>query len=220
MVEMRERMVDILVTAGQPREKIVADIDRDYTVRGRTPSPTACRPDHRTPPAHHADGDRRLNAATATSVEQVGMARDPLRRRQAEMRERRRHRHSAAGVRAISPAGSGTARRRPRPSRSAPPRRSPASRARPVRHGTADTTRRAQPGRLVEAEHVDAEHGEAALGGGGVDAADLGEVAHATQEPVGDPQGTAGAERSPSPGLVDAAEDVGGTHDDLQLFGS
>ena len=35
MVEMRERMVDILVTAtGQPREKIVADIDRDYTVRG------------------------------------------------------------------------------------------------------------------------------------------------------------------------------------------
>ena len=35
MVEMRERMVDILVTAtGQPRDKIVADIDRDYTVRG------------------------------------------------------------------------------------------------------------------------------------------------------------------------------------------
>jgi ATP-dependent Clp protease, protease subunit len=35
MVEMRERMVDILVTAtGQSREKIVADIDRDYTVRG------------------------------------------------------------------------------------------------------------------------------------------------------------------------------------------
>ena len=35
MVEMRERMVDILVTAtGQPREQIVADIDRDYTVRG------------------------------------------------------------------------------------------------------------------------------------------------------------------------------------------
>jgi ATP-dependent Clp protease, protease subunit len=35
MVEMRERMVDILITAtGQPREKIVADIDRDYTVRG------------------------------------------------------------------------------------------------------------------------------------------------------------------------------------------
>jgi ATP-dependent Clp protease, protease subunit len=35
MVEMRERMVDILVTAtGKPREKIVADIDRDYTVRG------------------------------------------------------------------------------------------------------------------------------------------------------------------------------------------
>ena len=35
MVEMRDRMVDILVTAtGQPREKIVADIDRDYTVRG------------------------------------------------------------------------------------------------------------------------------------------------------------------------------------------
>jgi ATP-dependent Clp protease, protease subunit len=35
MVEMRERMVDILVTAtGQPRDKIVSDIDRDYTVRG------------------------------------------------------------------------------------------------------------------------------------------------------------------------------------------
>jgi ATP-dependent Clp protease protease subunit len=35
MVEMRERMVDILVTATrQPRNKIVADIDRDYTVRG------------------------------------------------------------------------------------------------------------------------------------------------------------------------------------------
>jgi ATP-dependent Clp protease, protease subunit len=35
MVEMRERMVDILVTAtGQPRDKIAADIDRDYTVRG------------------------------------------------------------------------------------------------------------------------------------------------------------------------------------------
>jgi ATP-dependent Clp protease protease subunit len=35
MVEMRERMVDILVAAtNQPREKIVADIDRDYTVRG------------------------------------------------------------------------------------------------------------------------------------------------------------------------------------------
>jgi ATP-dependent Clp protease protease subunit len=36
MVEMRERMVDILAVAtGQPREKIVADIDRDYTVRGQ-----------------------------------------------------------------------------------------------------------------------------------------------------------------------------------------
>jgi ATP-dependent Clp protease, protease subunit len=35
MVEMRERMVDILVKAtGQPRAKIAADIDRDYTVRG------------------------------------------------------------------------------------------------------------------------------------------------------------------------------------------
>jgi ATP-dependent Clp protease, protease subunit len=36
MVEMRERMVDILVTATrQLRDKIVADIDRDYTVRGQ-----------------------------------------------------------------------------------------------------------------------------------------------------------------------------------------
>jgi ATP-dependent Clp protease protease subunit len=35
MVEMRERMVDILTAAtGQPRGKIAADIDRDYTVRG------------------------------------------------------------------------------------------------------------------------------------------------------------------------------------------
>ena len=35
MVEMRERMVDILVAAtGQPRAKIAADIDRDYIVRG------------------------------------------------------------------------------------------------------------------------------------------------------------------------------------------
>ncbi|HEY7626072.1 MAG TPA: ATP-dependent Clp protease proteolytic subunit [Ilumatobacteraceae bacterium] len=35
MVEMRRRMVDILVTAtGQPAERIVADIDRDYIVRG------------------------------------------------------------------------------------------------------------------------------------------------------------------------------------------
>lgn len=35
MVEMRERMVDILVTAtGQPRDKIVADIDRDHILRG------------------------------------------------------------------------------------------------------------------------------------------------------------------------------------------
>jgi ATP-dependent Clp protease protease subunit len=35
MVEMRERMVDIIVKAtGQPRERVSADIDRDYTVRG------------------------------------------------------------------------------------------------------------------------------------------------------------------------------------------
>lgn len=35
MVEMRRRMVDILVRAtGQPAERITADIDRDYTVRG------------------------------------------------------------------------------------------------------------------------------------------------------------------------------------------
>jgi len=34
-IEMRERMVDILTeTTGQPRERIVADIDRDYIVRG------------------------------------------------------------------------------------------------------------------------------------------------------------------------------------------
>ncbi len=35
MVEMRRRMVDILVTAtGQSQERITADIDRDYIVRG------------------------------------------------------------------------------------------------------------------------------------------------------------------------------------------
>jgi ATP-dependent Clp protease, protease subunit len=35
VVEMRRRMVDILVNAtGQPEERIIADIDRDYTVRG------------------------------------------------------------------------------------------------------------------------------------------------------------------------------------------
>lgn len=35
MVEMRERMVDILVKAtNQSRDRIAADIDRDYTVRG------------------------------------------------------------------------------------------------------------------------------------------------------------------------------------------
>ena len=35
MVEMRRRMVDILENAtGQPRERIIADIDRDYIVRG------------------------------------------------------------------------------------------------------------------------------------------------------------------------------------------
>lgn len=35
MVEMRERMVDILQRAtGQPRERIMADIDRDYILRG------------------------------------------------------------------------------------------------------------------------------------------------------------------------------------------
>jgi ATP-dependent Clp protease, protease subunit len=34
-VEMRERMVDILTSAtGQPRERIVRDIDRDYILRG------------------------------------------------------------------------------------------------------------------------------------------------------------------------------------------
>jgi ATP-dependent Clp protease protease subunit len=35
VVEMRRRMVDILVSAtGQSEERIIADIDRDYTVRG------------------------------------------------------------------------------------------------------------------------------------------------------------------------------------------
>jgi len=35
-IEMRERMVDILTsTTGQPRDRIVADIDRDYIVRGQ-----------------------------------------------------------------------------------------------------------------------------------------------------------------------------------------
>ena len=35
MVEMRDRMVDVLVHAtGQTRERIVADIDRDFILRG------------------------------------------------------------------------------------------------------------------------------------------------------------------------------------------
>ena len=35
MVEMRERMVDVLArTTGQPRDKIIADIDRDHILRG------------------------------------------------------------------------------------------------------------------------------------------------------------------------------------------
>jgi ATP-dependent Clp protease protease subunit len=35
-VEMRERMVDILAqSTGQPRERIKADIDRDYILRGQ-----------------------------------------------------------------------------------------------------------------------------------------------------------------------------------------
>jgi ATP-dependent Clp protease protease subunit len=35
-VEMRERMIDILVLAtGQPRERIVGDIDRDFILRGQ-----------------------------------------------------------------------------------------------------------------------------------------------------------------------------------------
>ena len=36
MVDMRERMVDILVTAtGQARERIISDIDRDHILRGQ-----------------------------------------------------------------------------------------------------------------------------------------------------------------------------------------
>ena len=35
MVEMRERMIDILAeTTGQSRERIAVDIDRDYILRG------------------------------------------------------------------------------------------------------------------------------------------------------------------------------------------
>src|SRR5690606_26270978 len=35
MSEMRERMVDMLTaSSGQPRDRIVADIDRDYILRG------------------------------------------------------------------------------------------------------------------------------------------------------------------------------------------
>src|SRR3546814_3225569 len=44
MVEMRERMVDILVTAtGQERERIVADIDRDHILRGQESGGASCR---------------------------------------------------------------------------------------------------------------------------------------------------------------------------------
>ena len=49
IVEMRERMVDILVEAtGQTAERIVADIDRDYIVRGdEAVALRPGRPDHR-----------------------------------------------------------------------------------------------------------------------------------------------------------------------------
>ena len=53
MVEMRRRMIDVLVDAtGQPRERITADIDRDYIVRddaGRRLRPG--RRDHQPPGA-------------------------------------------------------------------------------------------------------------------------------------------------------------------------
>src|SRR5690606_18260208 len=78
---------------------------------------------------------------------------------------------------------------------------------------------------LVEPEVVDAEHGEALVGGGLVDgpmAPDLGEVAHPTQEPVGD----AGRAPGPAGDLVGAggidvdAEDARGADDDgLELVG-
>ena len=53
IVEMRRRMVDILVEAtGQPAERITTDIDRDYILRGRGRRRLrAGRPRHRAPPA-------------------------------------------------------------------------------------------------------------------------------------------------------------------------
>ena len=53
IVEMRRRMVDILVEAtGQPAERITTDIDRDYILRGRGRRRLrARRPHHRAPPA-------------------------------------------------------------------------------------------------------------------------------------------------------------------------
>ena len=65
MVEMRRRMVDILVEAtGQPAERITADIDRDYILRGRgrrrlRPG----RPRHRAPPAPPGRRRRRIFVA-------------------------------------------------------------------------------------------------------------------------------------------------------------
>ena len=41
IVDMRERMVDILIRAtGQTRERIVTDIDRDHILRGQAASTT------------------------------------------------------------------------------------------------------------------------------------------------------------------------------------
>ena len=74
MVEMRERMVDILVTAtGQTRERIVADIDRDYIVRGEDAVAYGLvdqiieRRQLAVPTV-----DRRLSAIVGSSAEQVG----------------------------------------------------------------------------------------------------------------------------------------------------
>jgi hypothetical protein len=72
MVEVRRRMIEALASdTGQSVERITADIDRDYTVRGPTPSPTASsttswRSRSRCPSTHC--GDQRVRSIGARSA--------------------------------------------------------------------------------------------------------------------------------------------------------
>ena len=69
MVEMRRRMVDILVDAtGQTVERITADIDRDYIVRGdEAVALRPRRPHHRAPRAARPQPRGGVSAAAGSS---------------------------------------------------------------------------------------------------------------------------------------------------------